>query len=300
VRVVGLGHPGDDRTVRCDVRDAPCLQAALEGIDLVYNLAAVHGLTRTHTTQEYESVNVDGARNVCQAASRCGVAGLVLVSTAYVYGPGPIFTEDSPLNPEGDYGRTKLEAENICRQWTSEDAGRALVIVRPTVVFGPGGQGSADRFIRHVAGPDFTHFGEAANRRSMAYVENLAAFLAFVADQVPGERLFNYADVPDLTVAEIVTIVREALGLPPAPKRSLAGGYASTLAATLRARLAGQPAPPAHTMRAMLRQLSLERRLDASRAHATGFVPPVPLREALAATARADARWVALLSRARA
>ncbi len=50
----------------------------------------------------------------------------------------------------------------------------------------------------------------------------------------------------------------------------------------------------------MIRQLSLERRLDARLAHGSGFAPPVPLRDALALTARADARWVALLSRARA
>ncbi len=43
-----------------------------------------------------------------------------------------------------------------------------------------------------------------------------------------GVRLFNYADVPDLTVAEIVSIVRGALGLAPAPRRSLAGAYATT------------------------------------------------------------------------
>jgi nucleoside-diphosphate-sugar epimerase len=281
------------------VRDTAGLRAAFEGMDLVYNLAAAHGLN-THAPEVYHQINVEGARSVCDAASACGVQRLIFTSTADVYGEGPLFDESTPTRPLADYGRTKVESEAVYRNWAEQTPDRSLVIVRPTVVFGPGGEGAADRFIRHVAGPDFTHYGEAGNRRSMAYVDNLAEFLAFTADRMNGIRTFNYADVPDLTVAEIVSIVRSAVGLAPAPRRSLAGAYAATVGASLKARLVGGPRPPSSTMRGMIRKLSLERRLDASRAHATGFTPPVPLREALAITAWADVRWVALLSRARA
>jgi nucleoside-diphosphate-sugar epimerase len=302
VQVVGLSGPGSRGNVDwtpCDVRDVAGLRGAFEGMDLVYNLAAAHGLN-THASEVYHQVNVEGARSVCAAASVCGVRQLIFTSTADVYGEGPLFDESMPTRPLADYGRTKVEAEAVYRSWAGESAGRSLVVVRPTVVFGPGGEGAADRFIRHVAGPDFTHYGEAGNRRSMAYVDNLAEFLAFVADHMHGIRTFNYADVPDLTVAEIVSIVRSAVGLAPAPQRSLAGAYATTLGASLKARLVGGPRRPAPAVRGMIRQLSLKRRLDASLAHATGFIPPVALREALAITARADVRWVAFLSRARA
>ena len=98
--------------------------------------------------------------------------------------------------------------------------------------------------------------------------------------------VFNYADRPDLTVAEIVATVREVLGLPPATNPSLLGSVRLAL-------MEG-------SLRAWLRQLRLERRLDSSRAHATGFSAPVPIREALADTARADLAWATLLARARA
>jgi len=302
VRGIGLAAPAPESGVEwigCDVRDAAGLARALTGVDLVYNLAAAHGLNAI-APEVYRDVNVGGARNLVAAAHQAGTRNIVFTSTADVYGRGALFSEGSVPAPDGDYGRTKLAAEAIYREWAGAGPDRSLVVVRPTVVFGPGGEGTVGQFLRHVAGPDFSHFGEAHTMRSLAFVENLAAFLAFHLEAPPGIQLFNYADQPDLAVAEIVGIVRGAVGLPPAPDRSLAGAYAATLGATLRARLAGRPGPPVRTLRTMRRQLSLERRLDASRAHASGFRQPVPLTEALEQTARADLQWIALLSRSRA
>jgi len=281
-----------------DVRDGEALRRTLDGMDLCCNLAAAHGLN-THAPEVYRAVNVEGAGRVCDAVSAAGIRHLVFTSSADVYGQGPLFTEATPPQPLADYGVTKLAAEGIYRGWAGGRPDRSLVIVRPTVVFGPGDIGAAARFLRHIAGPDFAHFGEARNRRSMACVDNVAAFLAFVMDGAAGVRLFNYADQPDLTVAEIVAIVRSALELPPAPHRSLAGAYAASLSASLRTRFTGAPSAVL-PVRTLIRQLSLERRLDSSLAHGSGFAAPVALADALAQTARADLRWVALLSKARA
>jgi nucleoside-diphosphate-sugar epimerase len=301
VRVVGLHRPAAEHAVewiQCDVTDTAGLQVAFAGVDTVFNLAAAHGLN-THAREVYHQVNVVGAQRMCDALSASDVRRLIFTSTADVYGEGPLFDESMPTLAVADYGRTKVEAEAVYARWAEADPGRSLVIVRPTVVFGPGGEGAADRFIRHVAGPDFAHYGEAGSHRSLAYVDNVAAFLAHVVTSPPGSQTFNYADSPDLTVAEIVATVRTALGLAPAPRRSLAGAYASMLFASFRAAFTRGPRPPAPSVRGMIRKLSLERRLDAQRAHATGFVPPVPLRQALAHTAQTDVRWVALLSKAR-
>lgn len=302
VRVIGLtAPPAGTRTgwVQCDVRDGDGLARAVEGTDRVYNLAAAHGLNAL-APEVYHAINIDGARNLVRALESSGIQRLVFTSTADVYGRGASFDEASPPEPLGDYGRTKLAAEETYRAWAASDATRSLTIVRPTVVFGPGGEGTVGQFLRHVTGPDFTHFGEARTRRSLAFVDNLAAFLAYLHESPAGTSLFNYADLPDLEIAEIVSIVRRAVELPPAPRRSLAGAYAATLGAALRARMSGKPGPPPRTLHTMRRQLGLERRLDAGRAHATGFRQPVPLTDALERTARADLRWVALLSRARA
>lgn len=302
VRVIGSTPPArplPGEWIHCDVRDTAGLTAALAGTNVAYNLVAIHG-PDPRPAALYHEINVGGARSVCQAAAAAGVRHLIFSSSAAVYGTSVGCDETTTPTPRDAYGESKLFAEAVYREWASGQAGRVLSIVRPTVVFGVGGEGTAGRFFRHVAGPGFAHVGAAGNRRSLAFVDNVAAFLAFVMD-LPGEfHLYNYADQPDLSVAEIVSTIREALNLPAAPRQSLAGACAATLAEAVRARLRGQRGPRFRTVRTVLQQLALDRRLDASRAHRCGFVPPTPLRDALQDTARADLGWVALLARARA
>jgi nucleoside-diphosphate-sugar epimerase len=53
--------------------------------------------------------------------------------------------------------------------------------------------------------------GKGANRKSMGYVENISAFLVHALSMGPGTHLYNYADKPDLTAAELVAIARRKL-----------------------------------------------------------------------------------------
>lgn len=302
VRVIGSTPPSrplPGEWVHCDIRDTAGLTSALADVEVAYNLVAVHG-PDPRPAALYHELNVGGARSVCEAAAAAGVRHLAFTSSAAVYGAAIGCDESTPPSPRDAYGESKLFAEAVYREWADAQPGRVLSIVRPTVVFGVGGEGTAGRFFRHVAGPGFEHVGEAGNRRSLAFVDNVAAFLAFVID-LPGQfHLYNYADQPDLSVAEIVSTIREALHLPPAPRQSLAGACATALAQAVRAGLHGERSPELRTLRTALGQLSLERRVDASRAHTSGFQAPTPLRDALRATARADLGWVALLARARA
>lgn len=299
-RVMGLTGPGSSRNARwdrCDVRDPGTLRGAFDGIDVVFNLAAAHGIEDT-TPQAFRAVNVDGARNVCEAASAAGVRRIIFTSSAAVYGHGRAPDEAAATHPRGHYGVTKLAAELVYRAWAAAADRRSVVIVRPTVVFGPGGGGTGGRLIRHLAGPHFAHVGAAKNRKSLAFVENLAEFLAFIRDTPGRLPIFNYADTPDLPVSEIATIVRSAVGLAPAPRRSVARAWASSAPAVLAARLAGRPDAPVLTSRATIRRLARDMRFDATEAHRSGFRQPFELSEALAMTARADIRWVALLTQA--
>ncbi len=291
-RLRALGH--DVRSVglaEADVRDARATRSACEDRDAIVNLAAAHGLN-THSPAVYDAVNVMGAKNVCAAADAAGIRRLIFTSSADVYGTGPVFDESSATRPAGDYGRSKLAAEQVYGAWAAASGAR-LAIVRPTVVFGPGDRGAVARYLRHALDPDFAHFGESDNRRSLAFVENVAAFLAWLVES-DACGTFNYADTPDLTIGEIVRTAREAVGLAPAARRSAPAAWLGAVRASL-----GIGA--GHGVRAMLAQRGLERRLDASRAHAQpGFHAPMSLPAALAATARADFGALRLVAKARA
>ncbi|GHU57280.1 hypothetical protein FACS189442_6250 [Spirochaetia bacterium] len=54
--------------------------------------------------------------------------------------------------------------------------------------------------------------GKGTNMKSMSYVENVAAFIAFNLNNNPGEHLFNYVDKPDFDMNTLVAYVNRILG----------------------------------------------------------------------------------------
>ena len=179
--------------------------------DVVINLAAEHRDDVTPKSQ-YDIVNVEGSKNVCQFCRDRGIKTIVFTSTVAVYGFAPKGTkEDGEINYFNDYGRTKYLAENIYRQWFAEDpTNRNLIIIRPTVIFGEGNRGNVYNLLNQISSGRFLMFGNGRNRKSMAYVQNVAEFLNF-STQMTGYQLFNYIDKPDLDMNQLVELVRKTL-----------------------------------------------------------------------------------------
>lgn len=83
------------------------------------------------------SVNVDGTKNVLDASLKYRIKRLIFISTTAVYGVPKHLpeTEDSPLDPIGFYGESKIEAENLCREYMKK--GLQINIIRPKTFLGP-------------------------------------------------------------------------------------------------------------------------------------------------------------------
>ncbi|MCF8030497.1 MAG: NAD-dependent epimerase/dehydratase family protein [Desulfohalobiaceae bacterium] len=200
-------------TTVADVTDIDGLSAHLAGYRALVNLAAEHR-DDVEPVSRYDRVNVDGARNVCQAAREQGVEIILFTSTVAVYGFAPPDTDESgDINPFNHYGRTKAEAEGIYREWQQEDPlRRTLVIVRPTVVFGEGNRGNVYNLLQQIHSGRFVMVGSGENRKSMAYVENIAAFLELALGFSSGIHVYNYVDKPDYTMNGLVAEVLKLLG----------------------------------------------------------------------------------------
>lgn len=193
-----------------DVRDVEALRANVpNGTTVLVNLAAEHK-DNVRPLSLYEDVNVGGARNVCEVAAEKGVRTLVFTSSVACYGFAPPDTsENGALAPFNEYGRTKAAAEEVYREWQAEDAtNRCLVIVRPTVIFGEKNRGNVYNLLRQVMTNRFVMVGNGRNVKSMAYVENTAAFLEYAMTFTPGVHLYNYVDKPDLSMNELVGLIR--------------------------------------------------------------------------------------------
>ena len=119
--------------------------------------------------------------------------------------------ETSPARPFNEYGTSKLQAEEVFRRWAGEDPARSFVIVRPAVIFGEGNRGNVYNLLSQIASRHFIMVGKGANRKSMGYVENISAFLVHALSMGPSTHVYNYADKPDLTAAELVVIARRKL-----------------------------------------------------------------------------------------
>lgn len=88
-----------------------------------------------------------------------------------------------------------------------------MVTVRPVVVFGEGNSSNDYNLVKQIKSGKFIMVGSGENRKSMANVGNVAQFLTDVFKSDEGPHLFNIATKPDLTVNELVTLIRSEFGM---------------------------------------------------------------------------------------
>ncbi|HEX4039819.1 MAG TPA: NAD-dependent epimerase/dehydratase family protein [Acidobacteriaceae bacterium] len=271
-----------DLWTECDVRQLEPLQRIVHGAAAIINLAAEHR-DDVRPLSRYREVNVDGAVQVCQAARLAGVEKIIFTSSVAVYGfqPRPV-DESGPFDPFNAYGKTKLEAEGVYRTWAAEDPRRTLVMVRPAVVFGEGNRGNVYNLLHQIASGRFMMVGSGENVKSMAYVGNVAAFLALTLDLKPGVHIFNYVDGPDMATKDLVRHVRRCLAKPGRPLRiprsvALLGGHLLDVAA----RVSGRSFPISAIR---VRKFCESTQFRAERIKAAGFVSPYSLAEGLTRT----------------
>lgn len=266
----------------CDVRDLKGLREVVKGAGTIINLAAEHR-DDVRPLSLYHEVNVDGAARVCEAAREAGVKRIIFTSSVAVYGFQPRPTdEQGPFEPFNEYGKTKLAAEAVYKAWAEEDPSRSLVIVRPTVVFGEGNLGNVYNLLRQISTGKFMMVGSGTNKKSMAYVGNIAAFLAHCLTMGPGVHIYNYVDGPDMSTAELVEHVWRCLGREGQPARlpksvAMVAGHGFDVLA----RVSGKRFPISAIR---VRKFCESTQFRAERIAETGFTPPYTLAEGLART----------------
>ena len=276
--------PGTTELV--DIRNKLDLKKRLNG-SVVVNLAAVHRDDITDP-DEYYSTNVEGARVLCEVCEEKGINKIVFTSSVAVYGFAPPGTgEEGAVNPFNEYGRTKALAEDVYREWREKDPeNRSLIIVRPTVVFGEGNRGNVYNLLNQINSGAFAMIGDGKNKKSMAYVENLSAFLVKCIESDEKYAVYNYVDTPDFTMNELVSFVRGKLRGSPSvgiriPKIiGLMAGYTADILAKLGVKL------PISSIR--VKKFCASSEFSSAKADLDGFEAPFTLREGLDRTLEAE------------
>jgi len=128
----------DAELAQGDLRDAEAVRRAAEGCGLVFHVAADYRLWVRDQGEMFRS-NVEGTRNVLEAASRAGVERIVYTSTVGCIGfvKGGLGDETTPVtfaDMAGPYKQSKFQAEQVALEYARE--GLPVVIVNPTAPVG--------------------------------------------------------------------------------------------------------------------------------------------------------------------
>jgi dihydroflavonol-4-reductase len=200
--------------IRGDVTDKESVLSGVSGCEWVVNLANLFEFW-VRDRRAYHAVNVEGTRNVMEAARSAGVSKVIHVSTLAVYGNAswPV-TEDSELGPEcfSEYACTKRAGELLVREMFAE-GGLPLVTIYPGGVLGPDDPKAAGRYLRNLVRRKMPAQVLTKSVFPWVYVGDVADAIvrALEKDGNIGERYLLVAE--NLTFGEINALVSEISGV---------------------------------------------------------------------------------------
>ncbi len=266
-----------------DLEDRASLDRAARGVDIVYHIAAIYrqaGLPEAR----YRAINASAVRAVIEAAAAGGARRVVHCSTVGVHGDieRPPANEDAPLRPGDVYQETKVEGESVARQ-AAADTGMAVVIARPTGIYGPGDRRLLKLF-RGVARRRFVILGNGQIYYHLTYIDDLVEGFRLCGETpAAAGRTYILAGGEVTTLEELVGIVAEEAGVRP-PRLHLpvwpfwaAGALCEMLCAPLGLE------PPLYRRRVDF--FTKSRSFDITRARAElGYGPKVGLRDGIRRT----------------
>lgn len=196
------------------------LASLLAGHDVVVHLAGrAHEQRepRDEAERKFRIANIEGTRNLCRASIDAGVQRFVFISSIGVLGnrsTRPLTEQDVP-EPVEPYARSKLAAE-LALQSLAADSGIELVVIRPTLVYGPHCPGTMARLIRLVRSGIPLPFAGLEGRRSLIGIHNLEALIeCAIRNPVARGQVFLAADGEDISLCDLIRHLAAGLGISP-------------------------------------------------------------------------------------
>lgn len=276
-------HFFNDITAIGDVRNRKDMDRELKGADLVVLLAAQHRDDVTPTSLYYDT-NVKGMEVTLEAMKKNEVKRIIFFSSVAVYGLNKVNPDEGHrIDPFNHYGKSKWQAEEVLRKWYAKHQDWNIDIVRPTVIFGERNRGNVYNLLKQISSGTFLMVGKGENKKSMAYVGNIVAFVKYLIDNVTkGYNVFNYVDKPDKDMNSLIETVSKVLNkhIPSTHFPywlGMTGGYCFDILATLTGKK--------FTVSSVrVKKFCATTQFDATKAHQSGFKAPFSIEEGLRRT----------------
>jgi nucleoside-diphosphate-sugar epimerase len=212
------------KIIKGDIRDKATVEEANKDIDIVVHTAAALPLYRP---EDIYSTDIEGTRNLLEAAEKHEVKRFIHISSTAVYGipdHHPLY-EDDKLDGVGPYGKAKIQAEEECLKYRAK--GMCVPVIRPKSFVGPERLGVFDLLYDWAKdGKGFPMIGKGNNRYQLLDVEDLceAIYLCATLGKEKVNDTFNIGAKEFTTMKEDYQAVldyagynKKVVGLPEMP-----------------------------------------------------------------------------------
>ena len=202
-----------------DIRDARFVEAAIDGVEIVFHLAALIAIPYSYVAAEsFVETNVRGTLNALEAARRAGVRRFIQTSTSEVYGTPDVLpiTEAHPMQAQSPYAASKVAGDQLALAYHASH-GVPAVVLRPFNTFGPR---QSDRAVlptmlrQLLAGRRQVRLGRLDPKRDLTYVaDTVDGFVrAALAPDVEGETI-QLGTGRSVSIGELFAMARGLLGV---------------------------------------------------------------------------------------
>ncbi len=202
----------DCELIKGSVTDRKAVRVAVEGVDVVFHLAAMVSVPESMDDPvACNVINAAGTLIVLEEAAKAGVKKLCFSSSAAIYGDNPTVPKIETMLPEpkSPYAITKLDGEYYCKMFNDEGKLKTACM-RYFNVFGPrqdpGSQYAAAIPIfvaKALKNEPITIFGDGAQTRDFVYVKDVAAANAYLAENEDLSGVYNVAYGKSITVNDL-------------------------------------------------------------------------------------------------
>jgi 2-alkyl-3-oxoalkanoate reductase len=222
VRALSRGAGGESplqkaniEIVRGDLKDRESLRKAIAGVDVVcHAAAAMSGFWR-----EYAETTIQGTEWMLKLSQEAGVKRFVHISSITVYQTwdrekGALIDETCPWDPYpgrlGPYAHSKIEAEKHAFRYLQQ--GLPVVVIRPGIIYGPGGRVMHPNVGYFVTKKLFLLVGDGDNPLPLTYVDSTVdGILLAISNNKAVGQAYNLVDVAAITQKEFLDRYRAAV-----------------------------------------------------------------------------------------
>ena len=223
---LSAGHPEQLQSginfTRGDVRDVPKLWSLLQGVDVVYHLAArVSVPASVLYPREYNDVNVGGTVALLEACRDVGISRMVLTSSGTVYGNQSSETvrEEMPTRPAVPYAVSKVAAEQYMFN-IGMHSGFETVALRIFNAYGPGQPlppthaPVIPQFVQQTLGRgSLIVFGDGQQIRDFVFIDDVVSALVAAATAPHVDRqIINVGSGQGTSISQLIELIQQVSG----------------------------------------------------------------------------------------